>query len=80
MVTTLGGRATASVNATDSKPNMMSQNILVWDIESVPDLERFAIANDLVGKPDSEIRENLGDKFPKHIFHFIVCIGSGSAP
>ena len=55
---------------------MMSQNILVWDIESVPDLERFAIANDLVGKPDSEIREKLGDKFPKHIFHSIVCIGA----
>jgi len=55
---------------------IFSQNIIVWDIESVPDLQRFAIANDLVGKSDSEIREHLGDKFPKHIYHSIICIGA----
>src|SRR5258708_5061493 len=54
----------------------MTQNILVWDIETVPDLKRFALANDLVGKSDDEIRKQLGDKFPKHIFHSIVCIGA----
>ena len=54
----------------------MSQNVLIWDIESAPDLERFAIANDLVGKSATEIREKLGDKFPKHIFHSIICIGA----
>src|ERR1700688_174278 len=56
--------------------NMTSQNDLVWDIESAPDMERFAIANDLVGKSATEIREKLGDKFPKHIFHSISCIGA----
>jgi hypothetical protein len=33
-------------------------------------------ANDLVGKSDVEVREAIGDKFPKHIYHSIVCIGA----
>ena len=41
-----------------------------------PDLRGFAAANDLVGKTDAEIREAIGDKFPKHIYHSIVCIGA----
>jgi hypothetical protein len=54
----------------------MTQSVLVWDIESIPDLKGFALANDLVGRSDDEIREKLGDKFPKHIYHSIVCIGA----
>ena len=54
----------------------MTQSVLVWDIESVPDLKGFALANELVGKSDDEVREKLGDKFPKHIYHSIVCIGA----
>jgi len=54
----------------------VTQYILVWDIESVPDLKRFAIANDLVDKSDAEVREALGNKFPKHIYHSIACIGA----
>jgi predicted PolB exonuclease-like 3'-5' exonuclease len=42
----------------------------------VPDLAGFAAANDLVGKSDVEVREAIGDKFPKHIYHSIVCIGA----
>jgi 3'-5' exonuclease len=30
----------------------------------------------LVGKPDADIRQALGNKFPKHIYHTIVCIGA----
>jgi len=30
------------------------------------DLAGFAAANDLVGKSDVEVREAIGDKFPKH--------------
>jgi hypothetical protein len=45
----------------------MPANVLVWDLETVPDLKGFAVANDLVGKTDVEIREAMGDKFPKHI-------------
>lgn len=54
----------------------MSDSVIVWDIETILDVQRFAAANDLVGKTDDEIREAHGDKFPKHIFHTIVCIGA----
>jgi hypothetical protein len=36
----------------------------------------IAAANDLVGKSNAEVREAIGDKFPKHIYHSIVCIGA----
>src|SRR5262245_23857556 len=29
-----------------------------------------------VGKSDVEVREAIGDKFPKHIYHSIACIGA----
>lgn len=51
-------------------------HILVWDLETVPDLKAFAASNDLTGRSDDEIREALGDKFPKHVFHSIICIGA----
>src|SRR5262245_9593794 len=58
------------------KRSMIGQSVVVWDLETVPDLAGFAAANDLVGKSDVEVREALGDKFPKHIYHSIVCIGA----
>jgi hypothetical protein len=42
----------------------------------VPDLRGFAAANNLDGKSDDEIRAEMGDKFPKHIYHSIACIGA----
>src|SRR6187200_1628989 len=54
----------------------MKPSVLVWDLETVPDLAGFAAANELVGKPEADIREVLGNKFPKHIYHTIVCIGA----
>ncbi|MGZ4853126.1 MAG: 3'-5' exonuclease [Halobacteriota archaeon] len=54
----------------------MNATVIVWDLETVPDLRGFAAANDLVGKTDADIREALGNKFPKHIYHLIVCIGA----
>jgi len=54
----------------------MNGTVIVWDLETVPDLQGFAAANELVGKTDEEIREAVGDKFPKHIYHSIVCIGA----
>src|SRR5438477_9795107 len=51
-------------------------NVIVWDIETVPDLKGFAAANGHSGKSDDEIRAAMGDKFPKHIYHSIVCIGA----
>src|ERR1700746_1977555 len=54
----------------------MGNSVIVWDIETVPDLRGFATANGLEGKSEDEIRVALGDKFPKHIYHSIVCIGA----
>jgi predicted PolB exonuclease-like 3'-5' exonuclease len=54
----------------------METSVLVWDLETIPDLQGFAAANDLDGKSDNEIREAMGDKFPKHIYHSIACIGA----
>jgi predicted PolB exonuclease-like 3'-5' exonuclease len=51
-------------------------NVIVWDLETVPDLKSFAAASGHVGKSDDEVRAELGDKFPKHIYHSIICIGA----
>jgi predicted PolB exonuclease-like 3'-5' exonuclease len=54
----------------------LSEHVLVWDLETIPDIEGFARANDLLGKSDEEIRKLIGDDFPKLIYHRIVCIGA----
>ena len=51
-------------------------HVIVWDIETVPDLSGYAMANDLFDKSLEEVREAVGDKFPKHIYHSIICIGA----
>jgi hypothetical protein len=35
---------------------MPQQSVIVWDLETVPDLDGFGAANDLVGKSDVEVR------------------------
>ena len=54
----------------------MTSSVVVWDIETVPDLKGFAAANGFGEKSDNEVRAELGDKFPKHIYHSIICIGA----
>jgi predicted PolB exonuclease-like 3'-5' exonuclease len=54
----------------------MSSNVIVWDIETVPDLRGYAAANGMSGTTDDEVLAAIGDKFPKHIYHSIVCIGA----
>ena len=54
----------------------MPASAIVWDIETVPDLRGFAAANALMGRPDDEVRAEMGEKFPKLIYHSIVCIGA----
>ena len=54
----------------------MSPHVIVWDIETVPDLKGFAAAHGLQGKSDADVRSELGNKFPKHIYHSIICIGA----
>ena len=51
-------------------------HVLVWDIETVPDISGYAAANDLFEKTAAEVREAMGDKFLKHIYHSIICIGA----
>ncbi len=54
----------------------MSDSVIVCDLETVLDLKGFAAANDFGGKTDEEIRAAHGDKFPKHLYHRIICIGA----
>ena len=54
----------------------MVEHVMAWDIETIPDLDGFVLVSQLDGKSESEIRESLGDKFPKLIFHRIACIGA----
>jgi 3'-5' exonuclease len=54
----------------------MDASVIVWDIETIPDLKGFAAANGHEGKNDDDIRAAMGDKFPKHIYHSIICIGA----
>jgi 3'-5' exonuclease len=53
-----------------------SDSFLVPYLETVPDIAGYAAANGLTGKSDEEIRDALGNKFPKHIYHSVVCIGA----
>src|SRR5262245_33961366 len=54
----------------------MSSYVLVWDLETVPDIQGFAVANGHEGKSEEEIRAAIGDKFPKLPYHSIICIGA----
>jgi len=40
----------------------MKPNLIVWDLETVPNLGGFAATNDLVGKSDVEVRAAIGNK------------------
>ena len=51
-------------------------HVIAWDLETIPDISGFALANDLVGKSPDEVHRAMGDKFPKHIYHEIICIGA----
>ena len=54
----------------------MNNSIIVWDLETVRDLHGYAAPNDMSASTDEEVREALGDKFPKHICYSIVCTGT----
>jgi 3'-5' exonuclease len=51
-------------------------HVIAWDIETVPDISGYAAANDLFNKSAEEVRAEMGEKFPKHIYHSIICIGA----
>jgi 3'-5' exonuclease len=54
----------------------LAHEVIVWVLETVPDLEGFARSNNLVGRTSAEIRTAMGDDFPKLIYHSIICIGA----
>jgi hypothetical protein len=56
---------------------MAEQSVIVWDLETVPDLSAAARMLDLGSDaPETEVREALGSGFPKHPLHKIACIGA----
>jgi predicted PolB exonuclease-like 3'-5' exonuclease len=55
----------------------MSDNVvLVFDLETVPDVHAFAAAEGLEGHPDWSVRKQMGEKVARQLFQRIVCIGS----
>jgi 3'-5' exonuclease len=55
---------------------MPEQTVIVWDLESIPDLLAAARMLDLGQATETEVREALGPGFPKHPLHRIACIGA----
>jgi hypothetical protein len=50
-------------------------NVVVWDLETVPDLRGFAAAYGLDGKTEDDVRAEVADKFPKLICHSMCVLG-----
>ena len=55
---------------------MSETSVIVWDLETVPDLKAAARMFGMEGQSDAEVREALGSGFPKHPLHSIACIGA----
>jgi hypothetical protein len=55
---------------------MPEQSVIVWDLETVPDLAAAARMLDMPNATEREVREALGEGFPKHPLHKIACIGA----
>jgi predicted PolB exonuclease-like 3'-5' exonuclease len=55
---------------------MPEHSVIVWDLETIPDLAAAARMLDMTGKAETEVREALGPGFPKQPLHKIVCIGA----
>jgi 3'-5' exonuclease len=55
---------------------MPEQSIIVWDLETIPDLRAAARMLDMSNAAEADVRQALGEGFPKHPLHKIVCIGA----
>src|SRR5215469_2630208 len=55
---------------------MPEQSVIVWELETVPDLEAAARMLDMDGAAEADVRQALGSGFPKHPLHKIACIGA----
>ena len=54
----------------------MNNHVLVWDLETIPDLPCVARVHGCPEGDDEAARQALGDKFPKLYLHKIACIGA----
>jgi len=48
---------------------MPEQTVIAWDVETIPDLSAAARMLDLGQATETEVREALGEGFPKHPLH-----------
>jgi 3'-5' exonuclease len=55
---------------------MPEQTVIAWDLETIPDLPTAARMLGLGAAAEADVREALGEGFPKHPLHKIVCIGA----
>jgi predicted PolB exonuclease-like 3'-5' exonuclease len=55
---------------------MPEQSVIVWDLETIPDLAAAARMLDMGNATEAEIREAIGPGFPKHPLHKVACIGA----
>lgn len=55
---------------------MAEQSVIVWDLETVPDIEAAARMYGIDPEDEAATREKLGLGFPKHPLHRIACIGA----
>ena len=55
---------------------MPEQSVIVWDLETVPDLAAAARMLDMPNASEAEVREALGSGFLKRPLHKIACIGA----
>ena len=55
---------------------MSNQSVIVWDLETVPDLAAAARMLELGNAPEADVAKLLGSGFPKHPLHKIACIGA----
>jgi predicted PolB exonuclease-like 3'-5' exonuclease len=50
--------------------------VIVWDLETVPDLRAAARILGIEYESDDQVRVAMGPNFPKHPLHGIACIGA----
>ena len=55
---------------------MADGTVIVWDLETTPDLQAAARLFGLDPADEAATREKLGSGFPKHPLHRIACIGA----
>lgn len=58
---------------------MSEARVLVFDLETVPDVKGFARAENMTQHPEREVRRQMGEKVARQLFQRIVCIGSLAA-